>query len=131
MISLSFLLLLLLNLVLIKTELKFVYEVFRHGARSPWAPGNKGINETRQDIYGEYWFNSLPGLESELTSMGMRQHYLLGYKMRSKYVDTGFLDKSFNMKLICNAIFTADKLYNFQSVLISISFFISHFSFKS
>jgi len=97
MISLSFLLLLLLNLVLIKTELKFVYEVFRHGARSPWAPGNKGINETRQDIYGEYWFNSLPGLESELTSMGMRQHYLLGYKMRSKYVDTGFLDKSFNM----------------------------------
>jgi len=83
-----------------KTELKFVYEVFRHGARSPWAPGNKGINETSQDIFGEYWFNSLPGLESELTGMGLRQQYLLGYKMRSRYVDTGFLDKSFNMSQV-------------------------------
>ena len=92
----KYFLLFILQVASIVCELKFVCEVFRHGSRSPWAPGNTGINATKQDIFGEYWPNSLPGLEPDLTAMGIRQQYLLGYKMKTKYVDTGFLDKNYN-----------------------------------
>jgi len=68
--------------------------MFRHGARAPWSP-NGGVDPiTKKDILGEVWDHN-PG-DSELTPMGIRQQYLLGYQLRSKYVDQlKFLSSSY------------------------------------
>ena len=55
----------------------FVFEIFRHGARSPSI-----IDENDLDLYGEQW----NGMQ-ELTNSGLRQQYLLGYYIRNKYPD--------------------------------------------
>jgi hypothetical protein len=57
----------------ILTELRFVFEIFRHGARSPFLEGGK-------DVYEVDWDG--PG---ELTPVGMRMHYLLGARNRDVY----------------------------------------------
>src|SRR5690242_10109457 len=92
-----FFVLLLLNNVYCK--LKFVLEIFRHGARSSWSPIG-GLNSTKQDVLGEFWENSSPFQDPELTPMGMRQQYLLGVQVRKKYIDSGFLSKTYNSKEI-------------------------------
>jgi hypothetical protein len=67
----------------IKCELRFVFEMFRHGARTPF------INEEGKDAFGEIWSG-----DSELTPLGMRMHYLLGIRNREIYKD--FLSKQFD-----------------------------------
>jgi len=57
-------------------KLRFVFGVFRHGARAPW----KSLNENNIDLLGSRWEG-----ESQLTDVGIRQHYLLGYKNKQKY----------------------------------------------
>ena len=57
-------------------KLRFVFGMFRHGARAPW----KSLNENNIDIFGSKWEG-----ESQLTDVGVRQHYLLGYKNKQKY----------------------------------------------
>lgn len=54
---------------------RFVFSIFRHGARAPQGGVVNGI-----DMLGEQW-NS-PG---ELTDVGMRMHFLLGIRNRAKY----------------------------------------------
>jgi len=55
----------------------FVYEIFRHGTRSPSV-----LDKYDKDIFSEQW----DGIQ-ELTNSGLRQHYLLGNYIRNKYPD--------------------------------------------
>jgi acid phosphatase len=79
------------------SELRFVFEMFRHGARGPWT----GVDANNNDIFGEYW--SSPG---ELTGVGMRQHYLLGHRNRIRY--QGYLSSSYSG----NEIYVVSTDYN-------------------
>ncbi len=64
-------------------KLEMVIEVFRHGARQPIGSPS----------YASHWSET----EGELTSAGIRQHYLLGREMRKKYIERlNFLPKYFN-----------------------------------
>ena len=67
-------------------KLLFAWEHFRHGARNPCTHINK---KTWIDFIGVQWQN-----EGELTSLGLRAHYLLGVSTKKKYEQ--FLSKSFN-----------------------------------
>jgi len=67
-------------------KLLFVWEHFRHGARGPYRSFDK-VNW--KDIFYEKWNG-----EGELTSLGMRMHYLLGVSTKNKYSD--FLSKQYN-----------------------------------
>ena len=65
------------------SKVEMVVEVFRHGAREPIGAPYDAADWT------EY--------EGELTSAGLRQHYLLGKEMRKKYIERlGFLSPQFN-----------------------------------
>ena len=55
-------------------KLIFAMIHFRHGARSPVMNGNK-------DTFGEKWDQP-----EDLTGLGERMHYLLGYRNRIRYV---------------------------------------------
>ena len=59
-------------------KIRFVFSLFRHGARSPY----KNIDKDNKDIFNVTWKG-----ESELTGVGKRQHFLIGYKNRLKYID--------------------------------------------
>ena len=87
MTKIPFLLLLILAFLsnLIYSELRFVFEMFRHGARGPWTR----LDKNNLDIFGEEWSG-----EGELTGVGMRQHYLLGHRNRIKY--DGYLSQSYD-----------------------------------
>ena len=64
-------------------EIRFVFETFRHGARSPV------FLNYETDVFGYKWSGA-----GELTSIGMRQHYLLGYRNRKTY--SNFLSQSYD-----------------------------------
>lgn len=61
-----------------EAQTKFVYTIFRHGARSPGFHKNKEFNI---DILGHKWNLG----EKELTNLGLRQHYILGLSQRERY----------------------------------------------
>jgi lysosomal acid phosphatase len=63
--------------ILSENKVVFVFEYFRHGARSP-----SDLFENDVDLFQEKW----NGLQ-ELTNVGLRQHYLLGNHIRNKYPD--------------------------------------------
>jgi acid phosphatase len=67
------------------SDLRFVFEMYRHGARSAFVDPTK--NNT--DIFGQQWEG-----DGELTPIGMRMHYILGYRNRQRYA--GFLSSSYN-----------------------------------
>jgi hypothetical protein len=80
----TWLLLLTINLISSTiSELKFVFNIFRHGARGPVLTGN-----IETDMFGKAWQG-----DGELTAIGMRMHYLLGVSNKIKY--EGFLSKHF------------------------------------
>lgn len=56
-------------------QLKFVFEMFRHGARSPL-----DLDDQNKDIFGNAWHGG-----GELTAVGMRMHFLLGYRNSEIY----------------------------------------------
>ena len=59
---------------------------FRHGARAP-------VMNENSDNFGEQWDN--PG---ELTGIGERMHYLLGYRNRMRYIkEKKLLSENFNI----------------------------------
>ena len=58
-----------------KSEIVFVFEHFRHGARS-----SVFIDKHNTDIYDIKWIG-----DGELTSVGMRMLYLIGVHIRTKY----------------------------------------------
>ena len=68
------------------SKLEMVVEVFRHGAREP--------------IFN-YWNALSFQLPGELTSVGMRQHFLLGAQLRQDYIeDQQFLSKNYDPREI-------------------------------
>ena len=73
---LSLLFVILLSAHLASCDLRFVFSMFRHGARQPTAIKG-GIDE-----FGEEW--DAPG---ELTDAGKRMHFLLGMRNREVYGD--------------------------------------------
>lgn len=76
------------SLILVNSELRFVYNVFRNGVTSPDQDKLNGLNE---DIFGERWDSP-----NELTPSGMRMNYLLGRRYSIKYKN--FLSSTFNPK---------------------------------
>ncbi|CAD8082516.1 unnamed protein product [Paramecium sonneborni] len=64
-------------------ELLSVHIMWRHGARNPYFCNFGCDDKMKQSL-------------SELTPVGMRQHYVLGQWLRKQYIDTGFLDPIFN-----------------------------------
>ena len=58
-----------------KEEIEFVFEHFRHGARS-----SVFVNKEYMDMYDIKWIG-----DGELTSVGMRMLYLIGVHIRNKY----------------------------------------------
>lgn len=98
-------------------KLLFVWEHFRHGARGPY----RSFDEVNwKDLLNEKWNG-----EGELSSLGMRMHYLLGVSTKKKYSD--FLSKSYNPneilvtstdvnRTILSAFSTLQGIYNFSSV---------------
>ena len=65
----------LFSFILSEKKVIFVFEHFRHGARSP-----SRINNNDLDKLYEKW----NGIQ-ELTNLGLRQHYLLGNFIRNNY----------------------------------------------
>ena len=70
-----FYLFLITNLYYVKSEIIFVFEHFRHGARS-----SVFIDQHNIDLYDIKWIG-----DGELTSVGMRMLYLIGVHIRDKY----------------------------------------------
>lgn len=68
---------------------RFIFEMFRHGARAPWS----SLDDKNVDLYGTQWSG-----DSELTEVGMRQHYLLGYKNRKNFKD--FISEKYDLNEI-------------------------------
>ena len=66
---------LLLYISKVESKYLFVFEQCRHGARSM-----STLDEEGKDIIGEKWYGA-----QELSSVGLRQHYLLGNLIRNKY----------------------------------------------
>ena len=67
-------------------SIKFVFTMFRHGARAPYY-----LNSiTNIDFININWENYH---SSELTNVGLRQHYLLGLNIRERY--DGYLSAKF------------------------------------
>ncbi len=65
----------------------FVFELFRHGARGPIS-----LNSNNKDTYGEKWDSP-----EQLTNVGRRMHYILGYRNHKRYVEElEFLSKRFD-----------------------------------
>ena len=74
-----FLVLLLFKLDNLNCRVIFVFEHFRHGARSPGFTVTKTkINHT--DEFGIFWEGN-----GELTPIGLRSQYLIGVRNRMKY----------------------------------------------
>ena len=63
-------------------KLRWAFEIFRHGARTPYS----GMNESFHDCFGHKWI----GLK-ELTGVGLRQHFLVGYRNQIKYIKENHL----------------------------------------
>ena len=61
----------------IQSQLRWAFEIFRHGARTPYS----GMTSDFVDCFGQKWF----GLK-ELTGVGLYQHFLVGYRNRLKYM---------------------------------------------
>jgi hypothetical protein len=78
----SCILLILIEISVIYSKLRFVFEMYRHGARSAFVDSNN------TDIFNTQWEG-----DGESTPIGMRMHYLLGYRNRLKY--TGFLSGNY------------------------------------
>lgn len=80
----------------LRTEVKFVQTLFRHGDRTPVRSyPNDPYNETTWEKYGGF---------GQLTQTGMKQHYDFGRFIRARYTD--FLNKFYNRNNI--KVFSTD-----------------------
>jgi len=65
-------------------KLRWAFEIFRHGARTPYS----GMTKDFKDCFGFQW-NGI----KELTGVGLRQHFLVGYRNRIRYIEEKHLIK--------------------------------------
>ncbi len=74
-------------------QLHFVFEIMRHGARSPMdLTSSSSSSEDELDFFHEKWSDGA----GELTSIGIRQHFLIGYRNHLKYIDNNFLKENYD-----------------------------------
>ncbi|CAI5441696.1 unnamed protein product [Caenorhabditis angaria] len=78
---------------ILKSELVLVETIWRHGDRSPTAKIN-AISKNESD-----WIFGGGGL-GELTTIGMKEQFILGQKMKKRYIESGFLHKFYDSKQI-------------------------------
>ena len=98
-------------------NLFFIFEHFRHGARSPC--NGEFINHT--DELGGKWQNY-----GHLTKIGIEQHYLLGIENRKRY--NGFIDNAYNPKEI--KIYCSNYNRTIMSAQAQLSGFYNLYSFN-
>lgn len=65
-----------ISTILTAGKLLFAFSFTRNGARTPLH-----LSQSKKDIFGEEWFG-----EAELTKVGKRQQYLLGYYLHLRYI---------------------------------------------
>ena len=85
-------LIILINITIINTnkKLRFSFELFRHGARSPIVLSNE-----KRDIFNNQWEEI-----GELTSVGKRQHFLLGHRNKKTFGEKRLNIEKFNSQEI-------------------------------
>ena len=76
--NIAFTILLLSQTIKTEDQLRFTFELFTHGASSP----NSGLTEEDKDIFNHQWLG-----QSELTGVGLRQAFLVGYRDRLRYIE--------------------------------------------
>ena len=59
-------------------KLRWTFELINHGARTP----HKGLDSNSKDFMNHLWIG-----ENELTGVGLRQSFLVGYRDRLRYID--------------------------------------------
>ena len=64
--------------VFTEDELLWTFELINHGARTP----HKGLDSNSKDFMNHIWIG-----ENELTGVGLRQSFLIGYRDRLRYID--------------------------------------------
>ena len=69
-----------------QAELRWAFEIFRHGARTPYS----GMTHEFEDCFGQKWYG-----QKELTGVVLRQHFLVGYRNRIKYTEKNKLIKPY------------------------------------
>ena len=77
-----------------KENIRFVFELCRHGARTPYS----GLGHPNfKDYFSENWI----GIK-ELTPIGIKQHFYLGLRNRIRYMDSPepLLNKTFDPREI-------------------------------
>ena len=62
----------------IKDQLRWTFELINHGARSP----HKGLDSNFKDFSNHTWIG-----QNELTGVGLRQSFLIGYRDRLRYIE--------------------------------------------
>ena len=78
----------LLNCSIIESKLRWAFEIFRHGARTPYS----GMTKDFKDCFGVQW----EGLK-ELTGVGLRQHFLVGYRNYLRYIkEEGLISEKYD-----------------------------------
>ena len=72
----------------VKDELRWTFELINHGARSP----HKGLDSDFKDFSGHVWIG-----QNELTGVGLRQSFLIGYRDKLRYIDEkGLISKEYD-----------------------------------
>ena len=61
-----------------KDQLRWTFELINHGARSP----HKDLDADFKDFSGHQWIG-----QNELTGVGLRQSFLIGYRDKLRYID--------------------------------------------
>jgi hypothetical protein len=62
----------------VKEQLRWTFELINHGARSP----HKGLDSDFKDFSNHTWIG-----QNELTGVGLRQSFLIGYRDRLRYLE--------------------------------------------
>ena len=72
----------------IKDQLRWTFELINHGVRSP----HKGLDSDFKDFSGHTWIG-----QNELTGVGLRQSFLIGYRDRLRYLEEkGLISKEYD-----------------------------------
>ena len=88
-----------------KEELKFVFQMHRHGARAPFT----GV-KNEKDCFKESWIN-----DGEISEVGKRMHYLLGVRNRKRFIQNyKFLNENYDPQEIL--IYSTDVNRTIQSI---------------
>ena len=69
---------LIINIIFAEDELRWSFEIINHGARTP----HYGLDSNLKDFMNHTWIG-----QNELTGVGLRQSFLIGYRDRLRYIE--------------------------------------------